>query len=151
MYPESGGLSLVATPPKISRTGRHGVGWHAVMCYGAPEWFRSNSILSLLGVRFFGPKSDRILSRMEGRAAGIFMSQILYTYRQSRRRRRRKYGHRAGSGSIVKDARVIQLSIPSKAKAKIPDSGTRRRERHSARSWAIRVGSTSSHSRRTVS
>jgi hypothetical protein len=36
------------------------------------------------------------------------MSQILYTYRQSRRRRR--YGHRAGSGSIVKDARVMQLS-----------------------------------------
>jgi hypothetical protein len=25
-------------PP--SHTGRHCVGWHAVMCYGAPEWFR---------------------------------------------------------------------------------------------------------------
>lgn len=36
------------------------------------------------------------------------MSQILYTYRQSRRRRR--HGHRADSGSIVKDTGVIQLS-----------------------------------------
>src|SRR5271163_3200734 len=25
-------------PP--SHTGRHCVGWHAVVCYGAPEWFR---------------------------------------------------------------------------------------------------------------
>ena len=36
------------------------------------------------------------------------MYQIFYTYRQSRRRPR--YGHRTGSGSIVKDARVVQLS-----------------------------------------
>jgi hypothetical protein len=37
VYPESG---LIFTPPKISHTGRHCVGCHAVVCYGVPEWFR---------------------------------------------------------------------------------------------------------------
>src|SRR5947199_3642713 len=37
IYLESG---LIFTPPKISHAGRHCVGWHAVVCYGAPEWFR---------------------------------------------------------------------------------------------------------------
>jgi hypothetical protein len=36
MYTQKVGLPLVATPPKISHTGRHCVGWHAVVCYGAP-------------------------------------------------------------------------------------------------------------------
>jgi hypothetical protein len=40
VYTQKAGLSLVATPPKISHTGRHCVGWHVVVCYGAPEWFR---------------------------------------------------------------------------------------------------------------
>jgi hypothetical protein len=40
MYTQKAGLSLVATPPKISHAGRHCVRWHAVVCYGAPEWFR---------------------------------------------------------------------------------------------------------------
>src|SRR5271154_4041333 len=40
VYPESG---LIFTPPKISHTGRHCVGWHAVVCYGAPEWLRHAS------------------------------------------------------------------------------------------------------------
>jgi hypothetical protein len=33
-------------PP--SHTGRHCVGWHAVMCYGAPEWFRVFFVLLIL-------------------------------------------------------------------------------------------------------
>jgi hypothetical protein len=40
MHTQKAGLSLVASPLKISHTGRHCVGWHAVVCYGAPEWFR---------------------------------------------------------------------------------------------------------------
>jgi hypothetical protein len=29
-------------PP--SHTGRHCVGWHAVVCYGVPEWFRPSEV-----------------------------------------------------------------------------------------------------------
>src|ERR1700722_3659433 len=43
VYPESG---FIFIPPKISHTGRHCVGWHAVMCYGAPEWFRETVLPS---------------------------------------------------------------------------------------------------------
>jgi hypothetical protein len=28
----------------LSHTGRYCVGWHAVVCYGAPEWFRWTGI-----------------------------------------------------------------------------------------------------------
>jgi hypothetical protein len=29
----------VASHTYLSHTGRHCVGWHAVVCFGAPEWF----------------------------------------------------------------------------------------------------------------
>lgn len=45
MYaPESGGSSLVATPPKTSHTGCNCVRWHAAVCYDAPEWYHINII-----------------------------------------------------------------------------------------------------------
>jgi hypothetical protein len=41
MYTQKAGLS-----PKVSHTGRHCVGWHAVVCYGAPEWSRIQRVLA---------------------------------------------------------------------------------------------------------
>jgi hypothetical protein len=38
-YTQKAGL-ILGGPPKRSHTGRHRVGWYAVVCYGAPEWFR---------------------------------------------------------------------------------------------------------------
>src|SRR5436305_10946072 len=63
--PKSSGLSLVGWPPKISHFGRRGVGWHVVLCYGGPEWFRTilapgsdNQLLRLLHLPLFWPRKQ---------------------------------------------------------------------------------------------
>ena len=45
MYTQKAGF--IFTPPTISHVGRSCVGWHAVVCYGAPEWYRPETPIRL--------------------------------------------------------------------------------------------------------
>src|SRR5271156_1615278 len=70
---------LIFTPPKISHTGRHCVGWHAVVCYGAPEWYRFITISTKLSrvAAIVAPCSGSIWQRQFDATTRFFAR---YTY-----------------------------------------------------------------------
>jgi hypothetical protein len=90
-------------PPKISHTGCHCVGWHAVVCYGAPEWFRGweqykgsterTSILCSLSAT-----TVRTAANVLEAALCFWNFRYMYSIRQSMRTRRKVRKREAEEG-----------------------------------------------------
>src|SRR5436190_14804913 len=74
IYTQKAGVSLVVTPPKISHTSRHCVGWHAVVCYGAPEWYRIAT--SLPGRPHFGSKGAVVVLPLTCRLCAVSLRLV---------------------------------------------------------------------------
>jgi len=89
MYTQKAGLSLAGLPPKISHTGRHCVGWHAVVCYGAPNGTDVHDICYLwtLGSRHSpfmhrpaGSEQGAQISYLQGMLLNLFGPLIFASY-----------------------------------------------------------------------